>query len=129
MPNQFANPANVMSHYETTAPEIISQTNGMITHFVAGMGTTGTLMGVSKRLKEFNKNISIVGVEPVEGHRIQGLKNMKEAILPSIYKPSCLDEHFYINDEDAFETTRKLALEEVFLQECQVVQLWLVHLN
>ena len=55
MPNQFANPANVMSHYETTAPEIISQTNGMITHFVAGMGTTGTLMGVSKRLKEFNK--------------------------------------------------------------------------
>lgn len=112
MPNQFANQANVISHYETTAPEIISQTNGMITHFVAGMGTTGTLMGVGKRLKEFNKNISIVGVEPVEGHRIQGLKNMKEAIVPSIYNPSCLDAHFYINDEEAFDTTRKLALEE-----------------
>lgn len=112
MPNQFENPANILAHYETTGPEIISQTSGKITHFVAGMGTTGTLMGVAKRLKEFNKKIKVVGVEPVEGHRIQGLKNMKEAIVPKIYNPSILDEHYYVTDDEAFETTRKLALEE-----------------
>lgn len=112
MPNQFENPANILAHYETTAPEIISQTQGEITHFVAGMGTTGTLMGVAKRLKEFNSNIKIVGVEPTEGHRIQGLKNMKEAIVPKIYNPEMLDEHYYVTDDEAFETTRRLALEE-----------------
>lgn len=112
MPNQFENPANILAHYETTAPEIISQTQGEITHFVAGMGTTGTLMGVAKRLKEFNSNIKIVGVEPTEGHRIQGLKNMKEAIVPKIYNPDILDEHYYVTDDEAFETTRRLALEE-----------------
>lgn len=112
MPNQFENPANILAHYETTAPEIISQTQGEITHFVAGMGTTGTLMGVAKRLKEFNGNIKIVGVEPTEGHRIQGLKNMKEAIVPKIYNPDMLDEHYYVTDDEAFETTRRLALEE-----------------
>lgn len=112
MPNQFENPANILAHYETTGPEIISQTSGKVTHFVAGMGTTGTLMGVAKRLKEFNEKIKVVGVEPVEGHRIQGLKNMKEAIVPKIYNPSILDEHYYVTDDEAFETTRKLALEE-----------------
>ncbi|MCX7992013.1 MAG: pyridoxal-phosphate dependent enzyme, partial [Proteobacteria bacterium] len=112
MPNQFENPANILAHYETTAPEIISQTKGEITHFVAGMGTTGTLMGVAKRLKEFNNKIRIVGVEPTEGHRIQGLKNMKEAIVPKIYDPHVLDEHYYVTDDEAFETTRNLALEE-----------------
>lgn len=112
MPNQFENLANILSHYETTGPEIITQTHGEITHFVAGMGTTGTLMGVAKRLKEFNSKIKIIGVEPTEGHRIQGLKNMKEAIVPKIYDPQVLDEHYYVTDNEAFETTRKLALEE-----------------
>jgi cysteine synthase B len=112
MPNQFENPANILAHYETTAQEIIVQTQGEITHFVAGMGTTGTLMGVSKRLKEFNKRIKIVGVEPVKGHRIQGLKNMEEAIVPKIYNPSYIDEHYYVTDDEAFEITRRLALEE-----------------
>lgn len=112
MPNQFDNEANVLAHYETTGKEIIEQTEGTITHFVAGMGTTGTLMGVSKRLKEFNSNIKIIGVEPVPNHRIQGLKNMKESIVPKIFDPSRLDEHYYINDEEAFDTTRMLAVKE-----------------
>lgn len=112
MPNQFDNEANVLAHYETTGKEIIEQTQGTVTHFVAGMGTTGTLMGVSKRLKEFNSNIKIIGVEPVPNHRIQGLKNMKESIVPKIFDPSRLDEHYYINDEEAFDTTRMLAVKE-----------------
>ena len=116
MPNQFDNEANIKAHYETTGKEIIEQTKGQITHFVAGMGTTGTLMGVSKRLKEFNKDIQIIGVEPVPGHRIQGLKNMSESIVPKIFDPSRLDERIYVNDEEAFDTTRKLAmLEGVFV--------------
>lgn len=112
MPNQFDNEANVMAHYETTGREIIDQTEGQITHFVAGMGTTGTLMGVSKRLKEFNKDIKIIGVEPVLHHRIQGLKNMTESIRPKIFDPDRLDEKYFINDEEAFDTTRMLAVKE-----------------
>ncbi|MEN2985680.1 MAG: cysteine synthase family protein [Thermodesulfovibrionaceae bacterium] len=112
MPNQFDNESNVKAHYETTALEIIEQTKGQITHFVAGMGTTGTLMGVSKRLKEYNSSIKIIGVEPVPGHRIQGLKNMSESIVPKIFDPSRLDERVYVNDEEAFDTTRKLAIKE-----------------
>jgi len=112
MPNQFDNEANIMAHYETTGKEIIDQTQGRITHFVAGMGTTGTLMGVGRRLKEFNKDISIVGVEPVLNHRIQGLKNMSESIKPKIFDPGMIDEHYYVNDEEAFDTTRMLAIKE-----------------
>lgn len=112
MPNQFDNEANIMAHYETTGKEIIDQTQGRITHFVAGMGTTGTLMGVSRRLKEFNKDIRIVGVEPVLNHRIQGLKNMMESIKPKIFDPGMIDEHYYVNDEEAFDTTRMLAIKE-----------------
>jgi cysteine synthase B len=112
MPNQFDNQANVLAHYETTGKEVIEQTGGKITHFVAGMGTTGTLMGVGKRLKEFNKDIKIIGVEPVLGHRIQGLKNMSEAIVPKIFDPSILDERYIVNDEEAFDTTRMLAVKE-----------------
>jgi cysteine synthase B len=108
MPNQFDNGANALAHYETTGKEIIEQTGGTITHFVAGMGTTGTLMGVGRRLNEFNKDIKIIGVEPVAGHRIQGLKNMSESIVPKIFNPSILDEHYVINDEEAFDTTRML---------------------
>ena len=112
MPNQFDNPANFMAHYETTGCEIFEQTQGKVTHFVAGMGTTGTLMGVSRRLKEFNEEICIVGVEPVKGHRIQGLKNMTESIVPKIFEPSRLDERHIVTDEEAFDTTRRLAVRE-----------------
>lgn len=112
MPNQFDNEANILAHYETTGKEIIEQTQGRITHFVAGMGTTGTLMGVSKRLKEFNNNIKVIGVEPVLHHRIQGLKNMSESIRPKIFDPDRLDERYFVNDEEAFDTTRMLAVKE-----------------
>jgi S-sulfo-L-cysteine synthase (O-acetyl-L-serine-dependent) len=112
MPNQFDNPANVKAHYETTGREIIDQTQGKVTHFVAGMGTTGTLMGVGKRLKEFNDKICIVGVEPVKGHRIQGLKNMTESIVPKIFDPSRLDLRHIVTDEEAFDATRMLAIKE-----------------
>ena len=112
MPNQFDNDANVQAHYETTGKEIIDQTGGRVTHFVAGMGTTGTLMGVGKRLKEFNSDIKIIGVEPVLHHRIQGLKNMTESIIPKIFDPNRLDEKCFVNDEEAFDTTRMLATKE-----------------
>jgi len=112
MPNQFDNQANALAHYETTGKEIIEQTNGQITHFVAGMGTTGTLMGVSRRLKEFNKDIKIIGVEPILHHRIQGLKNMTESIRPKIFDPGRLDERCFVNDDEAFDTTRTLAIKE-----------------
>jgi len=112
MPNQFDNEANVMAHYETTGKEIIEQTDGKISHFIAGMGTTGTLMGTGKRLKEYNNNIQIIGVEPVVGHRIQGLKNMSECIAPKIFDPQKLDERILVNDDEAFDTTRMLAVKE-----------------
>jgi cysteine synthase B len=112
MPNQFENLSNIQAHYETTGPEIIEQTEGRITHFVAGMGTSGTLMGAGRRLKEHNENIRIVGVEPILGHKIQGLKNMKEAIVPKIFDPAILDERIIVNDEVSFDTTRMLAVKE-----------------
>ncbi|RMG05085.1 MAG: cysteine synthase, partial [Nitrospirae bacterium] len=112
MPDQFNNPANVRAHYETTGVEVYEQTGGEITHFVAGMGTTGTLMGSSKRLKEYDKGIKIIGVEPLMGHKIQGLKNMSEAIVPGIYDPSKLDDKINVNDDDAYDTARRLALTE-----------------
>lgn len=112
MPDQFSNESNILAHYETTGREIIEQTGGDIKAFVAGMGTTGTLMGAGRRLKEHDPAIRIVAAEPVLGHRIQGLKNMQEAIVPSIFDSSRIDERLMVNDEDAFETTRKLALTE-----------------
>lgn len=112
MPNQFDNNSNIRAHYETTGKEIIEQTNGKLDVFVSGMGTTGTIMGAGRRLKEFNEKIRIVGVEPLLGHRIQGLKNMQESIVPKIYNSAAIDEKINVNDEDAFETTRKLAIKE-----------------
>ena len=112
MPNQFVNENNVLAHYETTGPEIFSQTNGEIDVFVAGMGTTGTLMGVHRFFKEKKPEVRIVGVEPTEGHTIQGLKNMVESIVPEIYNPEMLDEKITIEDGEAFETTRLLAAKE-----------------
>lgn len=112
MPDQFRNPANPRAHYETTGPEIFNQLNGNIQVFAAGLGTTGTLMGTAQFLKEKIPDIKIWGIEPVKRHRIQGLKNMEESIVPSIYDPSILDEHVYVNDAEAFEMARRLAYEE-----------------
>jgi len=112
MPNQFENENNILSHYETTGPEIFAQTGGEIDFLVAGLGTTGTVMGAGKYLKEQNPSIKIVAVEPTIGHTIQGLKNMKEAIVPSIYYPDALDEKIVIEDGDAFDTSRDLVMKE-----------------
>ncbi len=112
MPNQFQNPANVMAHYTTTGPEIWEQTGGELDVFVAGLGTTGTVMGAGRRLKEFDAAVQIVGVEPVLGHKVQGLKNMEESIVPTIFDPARLDRRIVVVDESAFSTTRRLALEE-----------------
>ncbi|MDH7600207.1 MAG: cysteine synthase A [Sedimentisphaerales bacterium] len=112
MPNQFANPANPRAHYQTTGPEILRQTAGDVDVFVAGMGTTGTLMGVGRFLKEHISKVKIVGVEPTPGHKIQGLKNMSESIVPPIFDRSVLDEIVTIGDEEAFEITRQLACKE-----------------
>jgi len=112
MPDQYSNPNNVKAHYEGTGQEIIEQTRGEVDVFVAGMGTTATLMGVGQRLKEFNPKIKIVGVEPTLGHRIQGLKNMNESIVPKIFDPKRLDERIIIDDETAFAMARKLAIIE-----------------
>jgi len=112
MPNQFDNDSNVLAHYETTGPEILSQTNGQIDVFVAGMGTTGTLMGVRRYLKEKKPDVRVIGVEPPEGHTIQGLKNMKESMVPKIFDPKMLDGKVTIDDGEAFETTRLLAARE-----------------
>lgn len=112
MPNQFQNPANVRAHHLHTGPEVWEQTGGDIDAFVAGLGTTGTVMGAGGRLKELNPRLRIVGVEPTLGHRIQGLKNMQESIVPTIYDPARLDRKIVVQDEDAYETTRRLALEE-----------------
>jgi len=112
MPNQFENENNILAHYETTGPEIFAQTDGEIDVFVAGMGTTGTLMGVNRFLKEKNPQVRTVAIEPPEGHTIQGLKNMKESIVPKIYNPEMLDEKLTIGDGEAFETTRLLAAKE-----------------
>ena len=112
MPDQFSNPFNIQSHYETTAPEIIRQTNGDIAAFVAAIGTTGTLMGVSRRLHEYDNNIKIIAVEPEQGHTIQGLKNMTEAIVPAIYDPKLHDGKISVTDDEAFGMCRLLALRE-----------------
>ncbi len=112
MPNQYDNDDNVLAHYETTGPEIFKQTEGDIDVFVAGMGTTGTLMGTAKYLKEKKPQIRIVGVEPAMGHTIQGLKNLTESIVPKIYQSAILDDKITVNDGEAFETTKLLAQRE-----------------
>ena len=112
MPNQFENENNILSHYETTGPEIFDQTKGEIDVLVAGLGTTGTIIGIGRYLKEKKPSVKIVAVEPIEGHTIQGLKNMKESIVPSIYQPKELDEKIVIEDEEAFDTARDLSAKE-----------------
>lgn len=111
-PNQFANPDNAGAHYEGTANELWEDTEGKVDVFVAGIGTTGTLMGVSRRLRELKPEIRIVGVEPLLGHKIQGLKNLTESRVPEIFDRAQLDEIVHIEDGLAFDTAIRLAREE-----------------
>ena len=112
MPDQFANAANFLAHYETTALEIWQQTGGEIDYLVCALGTSGTIMGLSKFLKQMKPSIKIVCAQPVKGHYIQGLKNMEEAIVPEIYDPSKIDTHELIESEEAIEMARQLIKKE-----------------
>jgi cysteine synthase B len=112
MPNQFENDYNTQAHVESTGPEIHAQTDGDLDVFVAGMGTSGTLMGVSQYFRTAKPEVRVVGVEPPLGHRIQGLKNMCESIRPKIYDPSLLDAKLTVDNDEAFSTTRHLAKHE-----------------
>jgi cysteine synthase B len=112
MPFQFSNQANVLAHYETTAEEVWRDTNGRVTHFVGGIGTTGTLMGVSKRLKKYNPNIRIIAVEPENDTSIQGLKNLETQHVPAIWQSDLVDEIHKVNPKEAEDTARLLALQE-----------------
>jgi S-sulfo-L-cysteine synthase (O-acetyl-L-serine-dependent) len=112
MPDQFSNEYNKMAHYKTTAEEIWNQTGGEIDYFVSSLGTSGTIMGVGKYLKERKPGIKVVSAHPVRGHYIQGLKNMEEAIVPAIYDPSKIDETIMVETEAAFALTRRIIEEE-----------------
>jgi len=112
MPDQFSNEYNKIAHYKTTGEEIWKQTNGKIDYFVSAIGTSGTIMGVGKTLREHNPKIKIVCAHPVKGHYIQGLKNMEEAIVPSIYDPSKIDETIMVETEDAYEMARQIIKKE-----------------
>ncbi len=112
MPDQFSNEYNRIAHYRTTGEEIWKQTNGKIDYFVSSIGTSGTIMGVGKVLKEHNPQIKIVCAHPVKGHYIQGLKNMEEAIVPSIYDPSQIDITIMVETEVAYEMTRQIISKE-----------------
>jgi len=112
VPDQFNNEDNILAHYYGTAEEIWQQTGGTVSMVVATLGTSGTLMGIARRLKEYNDHITIVGVEPYLNHKIQGLKNMKESYRPGIFNKNKLDEKVNILDEDAYEMARRLAREE-----------------
>jgi len=111
-PNQFSNEHNKLAHYKTTAEEIWTQTQGLITHFVSSLGTSGTLMGVGMGLREKNKSIKIVEAHPVRGHYIQGLKSMEEAIVPEIYDPTQIDFSVKVESEEAFAMSRRIVDEE-----------------
>ena len=112
MPDQFSNKYNNLAHYSNTAEEIIRDTVGRVTHFVSAIGTSGTIMGVGRRLKELNPAIKIVCAQPIRGHYIQGLKNMEEAIVPSIYNPALIDEMIMIETEEAFDVARQIIQKE-----------------
>ena len=112
MPDQFSNEYNRLAHYRNTGEEIWQQTGGKVDYFVSSIGTSGTIMGVGALLKERNPDIKIVCAHPVKGHYIQGLKNMKEAIVPSLYDPSQIDETIIVETEVAYETTRQIVRNE-----------------
>jgi cysteine synthase B len=111
-PNQYGNPANPRAHYLSTAPEIWEQTQGQITHFVAGLGTSGTFVGTTRRLKELNPQIRCISMQPDSGfHGLEGLKHMATAIVPDIYDASLADEDVSVDTEDAHRMTKRLARE------------------
>ncbi len=112
MLNQFANPDNYLAHYKTTAPEIWRDTEGLITHFVSSMGTTGTIMGCSRFLKEQNSSICIIGCQPTEDSSIPGIRRWPEAYLPKIFEPSRVDRIMDISETEAVKMTRELARTE-----------------
>jgi S-sulfo-L-cysteine synthase (O-acetyl-L-serine-dependent) len=112
-PDQYSNPANPRAHYESTAPEIWDQTGGEITHFVAGLGTSGTFVGTASRLKEYNPEIKVISFEPESAfHGLEGMKHMESAIVPEIYDPTIADENRRIATEDAYEMVKRLARED-----------------
>ena len=113
--NQFANPDNYNAHYKTTGPEIWQDTNGTVTHFVSAMGTTGTIMGVSRYLKEQNKNIQIVGTQPTDGSSIPGIRRWSPEFLPKIFERERVDRIMDVSEADATSMTRRLAKEEGIL--------------
>jgi len=110
--DQFANADNPRIHYETTGPEIWRDTHGRVTHFVSAMGTTGTITGVSRYLREMNPQVRIIGAQPTEGSRIPGIRKWPEAYLPKIYDPHAVDQMVYVTQADAEEMARRLAREE-----------------
>lgn len=112
MPDQFANAANYLAHYEKTAIEIWQQTDGKIDYLVCAVGTSGTLMGVSRFLRAMKPDIKVVCAHPIKGHYIQGLKNMEEAIVPDIYNPSLIDTQEMIESEEAIEMARQIIAQE-----------------
>ena len=114
--DQYNNPFNWRSHYDTTGPEIIRQTGGRLTHFVAGLGTSGTFVGAGRRLREFNERLVLVSVQPDSPlHGLEGLKHMESAIVPGIYDPALADEDVRVGTEEAYDMTRRLAQEEGLL--------------
>jgi cysteine synthase B len=112
MPDQFSNEYNKMAHYRTTGDEIWKQTGGKVDYLVSALGTSGSIMGVGKALREHNPDVKIVSAHPVKGHYIQGLKNMEEAIVPSIYDPSQIDITIMVETEAAYEMTRQIVKQE-----------------
>jgi cysteine synthase B len=112
MLDQFANPDNPLAHYETTGPEIWRETGGRITHFVSSMGTTGTIMGCSRYLKEMNPRVEVIGCQPEEGSQIPGIRKWPEAYLPKIYDKARVDRLEYVSQADAEDMARRLAREE-----------------
>jgi cysteine synthase B len=115
-PDQYKNPANVRAHYESTAPEIWEQTEGEVTHFVAGLGTSGTFVGTARRLKEYNPEIKVISFEPDSPfHGLEGMKHMASAIVPEIYDPTIADENLGTPTEEAYEMVKRLAREEGIL--------------
>ncbi|HLF35501.1 MAG TPA: cysteine synthase CysM [Cyclobacteriaceae bacterium] len=112
MLNQFANPDNYKAHFRTTGPEIWKDTGGKITHFVSSMGTTGTIMGVSRYLKEQNPDIRIVGVQPTDGSKIPGIRRWPREYLPKIFEPSRVDQTIDVSEDESIEMTNRLAREE-----------------
>src|SRR5919109_117624 len=115
-PDQYSNDANWRAHYDTTAPEIIEQTSGRLTHFVAGLGTSGTFVGTGRRLRKFNPNIKLISFQPDSPfHGLEGLKHMESAIVPAIYDPGLADEDLRIGTERAYRMVRRLAREEGLL--------------